>query len=505
MNTSRLGFLLLAFSLAIAALLTATLFICAYVEAWHTPYFEQRFATTIGLAHGQLIYQIEPIAPLFCSIYGPLSYIVYLPAALFPTVQTVFAAGSLESTAFLVLPLVLLGYSFVRKHHLPFRDSAPVLLFALTAIASLRPLSYVAANVSADAPSMSLMGISALVLFSSRDKPRWKTAAISSLALVLSVGCKQNMLLPALVMGLAVVLYFPRRFWWFYLGFSIVFSVLVLGLVTVVYHDLGAIYFNNVLIPSRYPVITANLFPGAYRLFENYAVLALTLTGIGLIGFLTQRSMAWSGRSYLAWTFFAFSIVLAIPSVRIYAASGGDINDFAHTTYFFLLGVVAAALEIRVLTGSDPQAVLALRTVTVIATITLLGSGLPTRYDSEWKKQMLRQPAAFEAYDYTKRNPGHVYFPNNTIGVYMAERKFYHAEWGIMIPAVAGTPPSVAAIFKFIPEKAQYIAIPRDSIPDEKGAITPSVAPHFRTAAVPGLTGFHLYAIERPAESANAN
>src|SRR5450755_13683 len=89
---AKIGYSLLIVASIIVFLLTATLLFCGYIEAWHVPYFEQRYASTIAVAHGQSIYQIGVTGPLFCSIYGPLSYLAFLPAAFLPTIQGIFAA-----------------------------------------------------------------------------------------------------------------------------------------------------------------------------------------------------------------------------------------------------------------------------------------------------------------------------------------------------------------------------------------------------------------------------
>jgi hypothetical protein len=505
MKLSRIASLPLIALCLITALLAFTLLACGYLEAWHMPYFEQRYASTLALAHGQTIYQTRPSAPLFCAIYGPLSYVAFLPATLLPSVMTIFVAGSLLATAFLVVPFAFAAYSFAKTRDLILLDWGPLVLLALTAVGSLHTLNYVASHVTADSPAIGLMALAALLLYFHREQPRWTIAAWSSLATVLSIGCKQNMIIGGFVIALGVWFCFPRRFWWTFIAWIAAFSLAAVGAVIAIYHDLGAIYFNNVVIPSRYPVIVANLFPGTYRLFESTAVLLLTFTGMSLIWFLTKGSQKWPRVSPFILTFFGISAALALPSIRIYAASGGDVNDFAHATYFLLMGVFVAGGEVIVLNRSQPQAVSAMRILTVVAALTLLGAGLPTRYTAEWKEKMRQTPAAVQAYEYCKRNPGHVYFPYNTIGVYFAERKFYHTEWGVMIPVVAGERFTREEIFKYIPENAQYLALPRGYIPDHRGMLGALlVARDAAPVNIAGLEAFDVYPIERKVESAES-
>lgn len=503
MNTARpdvyfkSGSFLLLSVFAINVLLTVTLFICGYLEAWHVPHFEQRFAPTIAVAHGQQIYRIPPDGPLIVCLYGPLSYLAYLPAAFLPTVQSVFAAGSLMATAFLVVPFAFLGYLYVRKYRLPLRDWGPLLLFPLAAIASLRPLNYIASFVTADSPSTCLMALSVIFLYRDRNQSTWKTAAYSSLALVLSLGCKQNMAFAALVVVLAVFYFFGRRFGWSYLAFTSVFAALGIGLVIAVYRDVRAIFFNSVLAGLHMSIVKANLFPGTYRLFENMAVLALTLTGMGLILFLTKGSISWPSQSRFILTFFVVTAVLSFSGIRFYAVVAGDVNDLSHAIYFFVLAIVVSAFELLLLTRDKPQAVTALRILIVAATLALFGSGLPLRYNAQWKTRVSHTPSGIEAYEYDKQNPGYVYFPYNTIGVYFAEHKFYMTEWGVVNLEIANERFTRDEIVKYIPRNARYIAMPRDYIVDDPGAIVPFVAPHHLEASIPGLKDFVVFSIER--------
>jgi hypothetical protein len=480
--------------------LALALLICGYAEAWHVPWFEQRYLPTIALAHGQPIYRDPPDGPVILCLYGPLSYLAFLPAAFLPTVQSVFAGGSLLATAFLVIPFVVVGYSFIRKHQLAPRDWAPLLLLPLAAIASLRPLSYIATLVTADAPSTCLMALSAWVLYGDYREGRarrWKTAAYSSLALVLSIGCKQNMVFAAAVIVSAVFYFFGRKFGWLYVAWTAVCGALALGLVVAVHRDIHGIFFNNVLVGLRIAIIKANLFPGAYRVFENIAVLGLTFTGMWLIGFLTKGSAPWPRQSRFLVVFFAVAVVLSLVGIRFYAAAGGDVNDLSHGVYFLVLGIVITGFELVLLTKSNPNATLALRIFLAVGALTLIGSGLPTRYNAAWMAKMRHRSGSVEAYEYARRNPGQVYFAFNPIGQYLAEHRFYTTEWGVMNLLMAKQQFTRQDILKFIPEKAQYVALPRDYIADDPGFVISYVAPHRVPANCPGLESFEVYRIER--------
>jgi hypothetical protein len=498
-NLSRYGFALVLIS-CITVVLALTLLTCGYLEAWHLPWFEERYAPSVAIAHGQGIYRVPPDGPLMVSLYAPLSYLAFLPTAILPTVRTIFAGGSFLATAFLAIPLVLVACSFAKKYRLLFSDWAPMMLLPLTAIASLRPLSYIATLVTADAPSTCLMALSVWFLY--RDcraggQPSRKSAVYSSLALALSLGCKQNMVFAAVAVIACVFYFFGRKFGGLYLILTAIFGILGIGLVIGVHHDIRAIYFNSVLVGLRFTVIKANLFPGAYRVFENTAVLGLILVGMWLVYWLTKGHESRAPIPRVIFIFFVVAATLSLSDIRFYAVLAGDVNDLSHGLYFFVLGLVVFGFELLVRTRSNPNTKMALRILVAAGALTLVAAGLPTRYNAQWKTRISHTPSGVEAYEFDKQNPGQVYFPFNAIGVYLAEHRFYTTEWGVMNLEFAKQQFTRAEILKFIPEKAQYVAMPRDYLVDDPGAVIPYVAPHRLEASVPGLENFVLYRIER--------
>ena len=185
-----------------------------------------------------------------------------------------------------------------------------------------------------------------------------------------------------------------------------------------------------------------------------------------------------------------------MSDMRFYAVLAGDVNDLSHGLYFLVLGVVIVGFELMALVRSNPKAMMALRVFIAAGALTLIGSGLPTRYNAEWKAKVRKTPSGVEVFDYAKRNPGQVYFPFNPIGQYLAERRFYTTEWGVMNLQFANQQFTREEILKYIPEQAQYVAIPRDYLIDDPDAVIPYVAPHRISAKVAGLENFEVYRIE---------
>ncbi len=490
----------LALLSVLTLVLALVLLICGYLEAWHLPYFEERYAPSLAVAHGQRIYHIPPDGPLMVCLYAPLSYLAFLPVAVLPTVKSVFVGGSLLATAFLVIPLAVVTRFYAKHNALAFSDWRPILLLPLTAIASLRPLNCIATLVTADAPSTCLLAFSAWFLYKdcrAGELPTRRNLIYSSLSMALGLGCKQDMVFAALALIACVFYFFGCKCGLSYLAFTALFGIMSLGIVVAVYHDIPAIYFNSVLVGLRYTVVKANLFPGAYRVFANTAVVGLPLAAMWLVGFVTENEDSKSGVPKISALFFVIAATSAVSDVRFYAGGGGDVNDLSHGLYFLILGFLVVGFELLTLAGRKSKATFALRTIALAGALTLVAAGLPLSYNAQWRAKIKRTPSAVDAFAFDKQHPGQVYFPCNAIAIYLAEHKFYTTEWGVLNLEFARQRFSREEILKFIPANAQYVAIPRDYITDDSGAVIPYVAPHQVEASVPSLENFLLYRIER--------
>jgi hypothetical protein len=473
------------------------LLIASHIYAWHTPWFEQRFTPTLAIAHGLPVYHLLTSGPLLGCMYAPLSYLAFLPAVAVPNLWVMFAAGSLTSTVLVLLPLFLSILFLVRKCGVSGGGARSLFLFGFAAVVFLPPLNYVATMVSADAPAICLMALSLLLLDWNLDRPRWTVAVFSSLALVLSVGCKQNMIVPAVVILAAVFFFFPRPFAWRYLWLSAIWTLCVAGIVRAVFGDWRSIYLNTVVLPALTPVIRSKYLYGAYSMYEYSAALLLAMAGAGVVWFLAPAEadgVKPRPRRFIL-VFFAVTAALVLPSIRNYAVIGGEINAFSHALYFLLLGAILTIAELTILLKSDARSIKALKFWILVSAYLLCASGLPMLFDRARVAIMRRTPAAMEAYRYDKKNPGEVYFPSNSMAVYLAEGKLYETDWGVMNPDLAGHPLGRQDIFRYLPDGARYIASPRDFAWVDH--LSSHVAPHYIQVDLPGLEDFSVYRLER--------
>lgn len=484
-------------SSAVMLVASISLLVFSYDFAWHVPWFEQRVLPTIAVAHGQSIYHMPGSGPLIGCTYAPLSYLAFLPVAALGNVWAIFAAGSVMATCFLLLPVYLALRHLVRTRGLEQRDGRFLLLFAFVGMMFLRPLNYVASIASADSPAICLMALSLLILYWDLDRPRWATAALSSLALVASVGCKQNMLIAAVVVLIIAFYFFGRNFAGRYLAFSALWIFLLMGAAVAIYGDLHVIYFNNVVIPSHIPVEKKNLFFGSYQVCEYGAALGVFLIGMVALRFLSPPEVAEfkTGPRQFPLAFFAVAAAMIPVSIRTYAVVGGDVNSFSHAVYFLLLGTILVCADLIVSTGSEGKMAIVLELWMITSGLLLLASGMPTQFNWQRIAIMGRPLPAVEAYKFDQQHPGEVYFPSNSVATYLAEGKFYETDWGVLNLAVAGQQLRREDIFRNLPSGAKYLAVPKGFLP--LYFLTPLIAPHLVPANLPGLENFSVYILER--------
>jgi hypothetical protein len=486
------GALIVIFAASAAKLLTT------YLYAWCTPWFEQRLMTSLAVAMGQAVYQIGVTGPLFTSIYGPLSYFAYLPAVLLPTVRSIFALASLTCLALLMLPLLLAALEFVRRRGVASVDALTLLLFSFAALAALRPLAYVASQATADSPAICLMALSALVLYLRFDRPTFAVAATSSLLLVLSIGCKQNMMFAGAVLLVAVFWFFPGSFAWKYAVTLAGASLLVVAFIAFFYHGIKGVYYNDVIVPMAWPSARYAIAVGGTVLLDASVTITLTAIGTVLIARVADAGrLRFDGPCSFVLIFFLIAIALTPFSIMTFAAWGGDTNAFAPAVYFLLLGTVLTSFDLISDCNRNPRFTEAFRVWLVVAGLVLVATNPRPQYGYSTQILIHQVPPAVQAYNYCTLNPGKVYFPANSIAEYLADRTFYHTYWGVMILVQAHQPLSRAEVLQYIPPRAQYVAVPQFIVDAAYEPLLALVAPHRIAASIAGLNDFNVFAIER--------
>jgi hypothetical protein len=481
----------------VLALASVACLVAFSVRAWHTPWFEQRFTPSVAVAHGQAVYHALGGGPAMNCIYGPFSYLAFIPAAIMPNVWAAFACGSLLSACFVLAPLYLAIRRY-KQRGLSRANRWILGLFALAAVAFIPTLNDAACHVAPDAPAIFFLALSTLILDWNPDwnlrKSSWLSVLASSFALALSVACKQNMVLAVPVVLIAVWLFAGRSWAWRYLALGVAFGGAMLLVTAAIYGDLRVVYFNDFVVPSGFPMSRGKIFYGLYYAYQYSSGLLITLAGTGTICFLARRRFGNLSRRFVL-LFFATAIVFVASSARTFAAWGGAANSFSHAIFFVLLGTVIVLAETMLTAQSDTRLGNTLQFWVLASAYLFVAAGIPLRFDQDEIAIMRMTPAAVEAYRYDKQNPGQVYFPSNTVAVYFAEKKFYEAEWGVMNLTISGQPLERADALRYLPPQAKYLAVAKPyGIPEY---LVPFFMPHRIRAHVDGLDNFLVFVIER--------
>jgi hypothetical protein len=164
---------------------------------------ELRLAPSAALRLGYDLYALPGRGPMLGHIYGPVSPLVYMAAALMPTPTAAIRTGVVLTIFLCLIPAV----SLVRVAGgaaSPMLKTAGVLLFALVCFES-DVLSHAAFWIHADTPAVAFAALALVPLVTARRRRHLAWQVVSALAVVLAVGSKQ--------VALPVVFALPAYIW----------------------------------------------------------------------------------------------------------------------------------------------------------------------------------------------------------------------------------------------------------------------------------------------------
>jgi hypothetical protein len=479
--------------LILLALYTAVVTAYSLTESAKDVTNEMRAAPTLAVFHGVRIYQRNHQGISFSILYGPISYLLHLPAALCSGPRSFFLTGCAISLVLFCVPLFL----FLRRLQM---HSANVfwtgLLFAVLFILVTNnsvSLRLSAMLISPDAAALGLSGAACTVLFFYSGKRPWLDPCLMAGFTCCALFSKQNMVALAVILPLFSLLIGGRQ-----LALRLIVcmgagALITLAIVFAVYHDLVAVYFNNVIVPGRF-LRRWDHAPGAVRLLYEQGVLLLFAIGclvfVSCVG--TDSVVRRLGRGDLSRTLlFACMAVGSVPaSIMGSVFWGGWLNPLSPTLYFELLTLVALSHLLLVEVPAEAGVRSGVLGVLLIFAVVLT----PLAAERVDRTAFLRRSASDVVYRYALQHPGQVYFPFNQVSVYFAEHRFYHADWGIMNYDSARLPYSGDEIRRGVPPTARFIAYP--SAPT-KMLMAPYLSPGRRRAQLPGLEEFSVVELER--------
>ena len=483
-------------------------------DAWSC----SRMTPGVAWAMGDRLYHPPGQGPLLVRMYGPVSAMVYAPAALLPTPTAAVLAGAGVNLALFAIPMVW----FLRCSGMGATGERPdasfilvgAALFALFA-AHVTRLLYTAAAVTVDAPAIGLAACACatLVRCGGTGPPLLRGLLVGALAAA-ALWSKQT--LAPIVVALPVYALLVGGWSW---GWRCILGmVLAAGAISyalLLAFGVEAMLFHTLIVPARHPwqwpwLDKPHALLRAMRMIRADAMPALCLLivglGLRLLGAaaarvgearrpdstrdvrLSHRIAAWARAN--PWLLAALLGVCVLPTTGLaYAKVLGRGNNAAATSYLLLLAACSAiisALQIcfrgsNTSTHPEPstsasteRGLRILKPAARIVAVTvclafILGIAARPR---EWlavPRQFamwndLTNNALQIAFQYARQRRGEVYIPQYPLATLFSDGRAYHYEPAIQDLHLAGLTLSPRQLDEGLPPRLREILV-RDEIP----------------------------------------
>jgi hypothetical protein len=474
------------------------IFLIYLAKVVRMPYWDwnaARLAPGFSLLYGYKLYYLPYGGPMLCTLYGPVTYLIYLPAILArqPTAAILAAGAANVSLVLLFLFLLNLQGNWSDRRHRVLGLSGFV--FCATALLSVSGTNYVATKIHADAPAVGFGLLSCLLLLGGDQAPGQKRLALSALFAALSIWTKQieAPLVPAAMVYLAAA--HGRKpalrflLWVVALGGG-------LGILFGVWFGFKEMFFNMFVLPGRQPWEgDLGLFTQEMKdllLYSAAFLLVILLASLVTMEMARRRGWEPGGRwRENRWTLLVLAGLFLIPtSVLGKIKTGGGENSF-HTIYYFIAAASITLVHFARPRFPEPVRRTACRLLILAAAGTFVLS-LPSLYWLRYLAHVSSNPEQ-EAYRFALAHPGEAWFPWNPIATLMAEGNLYHFEYGVTDREMAGYKPTNAEIRRNTPAHLRYIIYPKDPQSEEMLRFFPEFA---RRIELPELPGWLVYVRE---------
>jgi len=481
--------LLLAFT-ALALFLNICYRVMA-TPAWG--YNGSRLMPSFALARGINYYVLPHQGPLYCSLYGPLIALVYLPATLFSSPNAAVLAGAaitvlLCFSVAAFLHFAALGNQLSRIDVLAFLTAGFLMCY-------LDPLRYACFNIHADGPGLACAGAACGALYFSWQGSQFALPASACFA-VLAVFCKQTFLPVPLALLVYVLLSEGRAKAAPYLLWLAVAG----GLATAgAMFAIGPQRFYHCLlwVPARHPWNDASFISSALQAMRSFIRLSLVvvslLTAAGVY-FFSKGGFSLIATAAQRCAPLLLAGIAMLPSAMVGRAKvGGDINSFSLALFFLTCGLTVMLAD---LARTQEPASAKLAVVVLAAVLTpLVISEAPLILALPAQVRELPQSGQNVAFNYLERHPGAAYFPWFPLAHLYAEHQFRHYAFGIADRLMANEPVSMADFRAYIPDNPNVIAFAADGTPDIFGYDLMKYLPEYRCKiSDPELPGWLVYA-----------
>ncbi len=443
-----------------------------------------RLAPSVALRYGYDLYYPETSGPLLSTIYGPMSVLLYLPAAFIDDItRSLQFAGALR-TASVLLPL---AYLFHRASE--GRRGLAFAFFLLTAGAMTSDVAMlqVFGTIHVDAPAIGLGILScALLLGGARVAPGARQLAGAAVCVVLSAWTKQvdAPLVFAQLAWLGIAhgrkVAFAYFKWCAVAGAAITLAIVgVFG-----FEDT---FFNVITVPGEH---------GRYPLGPILSEAArLALPFLGVIGWVLFRRSERT-RIPLAenWALLLLCALALFPTSFLARAKLGGFQNSWHSQFYLIAGAglaVFALVTAARATKADRLIAIALCLLPLPYEPWTRTLNIYSRQNSE--NRMERALAFCEAHKHE------AFFPWNPLVTLLSDGRLYHFEWAVRDRAIAGYVPTDKHIRDHLPERLTYVVYPADRFkqPETIGRELLERLPEFsKRVEVPGLEEYAVFVRE---------
>jgi len=448
--------------------------------SWNDP----RLARTVSLLYGyHLYYGREADGPIIGTLHNPLSQLIYLAIGWLDEPVMAILAGSCLSFLFVFAPLVWLHVSGKRLWP----------LYALLACGLVMQqnagMRYSTFSIHTDAAALGFATLAAGIFHKLGDaKSRWANAG-SALCAVLSVWCKQTMIMAPLALLAFVWLAYGARRALVYIASLAMAGMVVSAAMLAIFWPPQAMLFNTLTmaggLPEKSDGNTSML--GWFEVIKAdcpYATIPLLFLVLNL-----ALACQGSWREVFArnrWLAFALIGLLMLPvSIVASRTMGGYTNHYSLFSYFLLVGATLGMCE-----AFDRDAIS--RAAKIFAVILIiLNLDLTAFSTAASALARLDNSPSQIAYRYSQHHPGKAYFPWNPLAVLLSESKLYHFDYALFDREMRGLALSESQLKRNLPDAPQLIAIPPNDFL-RSAAVIQMIKGKARVNE-PGLDGWQVY------------
>ena len=458
----------------------------------------------------------DSVGPLISDMYGPILALAYLPAAIANSPTFALILGKLISLVFFFTPIIWLyiGENWQNQKRLSLSILALIAFFFFTT--DIRTLYYDAFRICADSPALGFSALACIIIYKEKRKPQIPLGKLllSAILAVLAVWTKQ-IAVPILVsLPIYVFLAYDLKVLKRYLACLLVSFVVISGILITAFNP-QALWFNTIAIPSHHPWGAADntilllfsdkikLLLSASKQLAGYCLLQGTIIGFWILCTIPNsltKTKTWLQEN--PWLLFVIVALFFVPTSLLgRVKSGGDANGM-YAVYFFTLAANLVLLK-KASNSSTESGQESLERIgknwllSMVIVLTVYNINLPIPYIQKILPNFFNNVHQV-VYEYSKENPGKVYFPWHPLSVLMAENKLYHIDSGPFDRYLAGFPISKEDFLAYLPENFTAIAIPAwADLRGDEGKFYLHYLPDFtRKIEIPELSGFVVYTRE---------